>query len=644
MVTLLTFAEIPVPKDDYSRMLRNKAIREEMSHTFQGSWDRLGLLLEDLEEAFVTITMDRPMYTDARGRTITRDEFERAHTTSTEAKEATIKRRTTATSSRTSTLKPTTLQLVARKQPEEDSEEEDVEYAPDTECINVDEDEDDEETCKKPSAKPTGTHSNEELTTTTDLNQAMAKIKELERTIAHAKLAISVAETGLVKALDENRALKQGNQYYLQVVDHLFKIIDQERARSGFLRQHMKDVNTIEMIKRMGIADEDSAYYSGEFKNTWGDVLKTSMVSASFNAVYHRYRERLDEYLKEEYEYAIRISETQWESIVTGRHKLVKPDVEELRFRQTHADSMMARMPNTTTTTTMEDTTETTVTDTPGELTSNLYRPISNILQDAATDILANHSTSTQVPMANDPYQSDNELDLNDLKLEKVTIALGEDSKNQQSFVDDLTTIMLLLIRVGKRAIRTPIRNKPDADAKFPSYFGISEDKARVMGEWNTLWNSYLKKAYKSESSKVAMKLTVAIRGLQLATLGMYENEFWKACSPVTKKYLQGLSNPVQQPSKRVTVSTMITRWKNQPSDVAYINTDPAVMERFPGSLSNRFSRFQEPALCTTVPNLPTDHSTLSVCSSTSGDKRKRPDLDQPIKRKKTPTGSTTAV
>jgi hypothetical protein len=41
---------------------------------------------------------------------------------------------------------------------------------------------------------------------------------------------------------------------------------------------------------------------------------------------------------------------------------------------------------------------------------------------------------------------------------------------------------------------------------------------------------------------------------------------------------------------------------------------------------------------------LPTDHSTLSVCSSTSGDKRKRPDLDQPIKRKKAPPGSTTAV
>jgi hypothetical protein len=247
-------------------------------------------------------------------------------------------------------------------------------------------------------------------------------------------------------------------------------------------------------------------------------------------------------------------------------------------------------------------------------------------------------ASSARMPPPNERFTTD-EYDVvpeHEARMDKIVLNLSEETKQHQTFTDDITYIMQLLLRISRRAIRSPTRNKGDTEEKVPSYVGISNDKAEAMGEWNILWNGYLKAIYKSESSKIGMKIAVALRSVQLTTLGMYDKELLKSCSPATRKYLQGLSNPVQQPKKRVTVATMINQWKKQAPDVAYIITDPAVMERFPGSLSSRFSLYQEPALCMMVPNLPNDQSTLSISSSGSTDnKRKQNSDDATIKKKK---------
>jgi hypothetical protein len=426
----------------------------------------------------------------------------------------------------------------------------------------------------------------------------------------------------------EKKKAREDENHYLYVVGYLFKTIDQERVRSSFLRQQTKDVNTIEMIKKMGIIDEESDYFSPDFKGTWETVLKTSECTKSFQVAYDKYRESLTDNLKEEYGETIRVSEAQLDFIVNGRHKASKPSSEESILRQQHEISKTTFEAATIAQQAMIEPPEVTL-----ATLSDKCLPISEGIQGVIS--------STRMPLPNERLPTD-DYDVvpeHEARMDKIALNLSEETQQHQTFTDDITYVMQLLLRISRRAIRSPTRNKGDAEEKVPSYVGISNDKAEAMGEWNILWNGYLKAIYKSESSKIGMKIAVALRSVQLTTLGMYDKELLKNCSPATRKYLQGLSNPIQQPKKRVTVATMINQWKKQAPDVAYINTDPAVMERFPGSLSIRFSLYQEPALCAMVPNLPNDQSTLSISSSGSTDnKRKQNSDDATIKKKRKDT------
>jgi hypothetical protein len=326
MMALLNFANIAVPLDEDSMLLRNKAIRQEMVHTFEGTWDRLGMLLENLEDAFVTSTMDSKKYTDARGLIITRDELVNTYTTTKESKDAMVRRRTTINSSGTpppkSTIRPPVEDINSSNESEREGSynNQDEESESETE-----DDEEGDDGGGKPSVNPPTTSGLARKTTTitsadysdptiTDLEEKLAyvhsiidiknkRINELEKELEYAKMAIATAGRDIVDttmALEaEKKKAREDENHYLYVVGYLFKTIDQERVRSSFLRQQTKDVNVIEMIKKMGIIDEESDYFSPDFKGTWESVLKASAYTKSFQEAYDKFRGSLSDNLKE---------------------------------------------------------------------------------------------------------------------------------------------------------------------------------------------------------------------------------------------------------------------------------------------------------------------------------------------------------
>jgi hypothetical protein len=110
--------------------------------------------------------------------------------------------------------------------------------------------------------------------------------------------------------------------------------------------------------------------------------------------------------------------------------------------------------------------------------------------------------------------------------------------------------------------------------------------------------------------------------------MGMYDEEFLNKCSPSSRKYLEGLTQPIHKTGERVTIQTMTKKWKEQRSDVDHIPTHPAVMERFPGSMATRFSIHRDLSVIDSISNAPgkSDNTVTSINSgaSSEGPKKKK--------------------